>query len=86
MKYKIELILSDFLESNGFTANFPPGQSIINQFSNKTCTVSIVIEFVCDKTAEWDYEGTQPSRGPTPLSFKSISEDSCLVCSPFLYF
>lgn len=67
-------------EVNGFQATFPGGALVTNGITNTTCEMSIQIEFMCNKSAEWLLNGAnEPGTAPAPDSFVSISSTSCQV-------
>lgn len=68
------------IEVDGFFAKLNSGATITNPISKKECTLSIQMEFICDKLDIWNFEDTtKPGTGPEPVSFTSITEESCEV-------
>lgn len=67
-------------EANGFKVSYPEGDNIINKFTNKTCRVSIDIDFDCDKDAIWTLpNATEPGHAPVPSEFYNVNKDTCKV-------
>lgn len=60
--------------------SFPEGDNIINKFNNKTCHVSIDIDFDCDKDSVWSLpNATEPGYAPSPTEFYNVDAKTCQV-------
>jgi len=67
-----------FIAKEGFEAFFDAGDTVVNMYTNRTCRVSLVVEFRCDLSATWTQpENNGPGTGPTPLAFYGITNTSC---------
>lgn len=63
---------------NGFYAKFLKAEPIINKFTNKTCNLSVTIEFDCDKNSPWIRLGSV-TLTPEPTLYTPISAEHCEV-------
>lgn len=67
-------------DTNGFYASFL-GPTIYNRFNGNNCTVSVLMEFDCNKNAFWNTTSNTTTGDATPYltNFTSISNTSCQV-------
>ncbi len=58
---------------------FGTGETVTNKYTNKTCNVTITMEFDCDSNVPWISDGIT-GIAPPPTTFSGISENNCDVC------
>ncbi len=68
---------------NGFYAVFNKTKPIVNRW-NKTCNLSIVLDFNCNKNVPWISTGIE-NWTPEPTGFQAITEDNCEMVVKFDY-
>ena len=60
--------------------SYPEGDNIINKYTNRTCRVSIDIDFDCDPNAIWTLpNASEPGLAPGPSEFYNVDKDICKV-------
>jgi len=68
---------------NGFYAVFNRTEPIVNRW-NRTCQLSIVLDFECNKNVPWISTGSV-NESPEPTGFQAITENNCEMVVRFDY-
>lgn len=69
---------------NGFYAIFNKTEPIVNKYTNKTCKLSIILEFDCNSNVPWISNGTI-NQSPKPTRYNAYTADSCEIYINFDY-